>query len=241
MCLTDAYFFGGIMKIRHLFNGLSKYERGLWLCSSIIIISSFVLSSSTNYLSLIASLIGVSALIFVAKGYVIGQILTVVFSIFYGIISFYFQYYGEMITYLGMTSPIAILTVISWIKNPYGKTSEVAVNQMSKRQIAVMLSLSAVVTIIFYFILKELDTANLLISTISITTSFLASYLTLMRSSYYAVAYMANDVVLIILWVLATIMDRAYLPMIICFIMFLINDLYGFINWQKMKKRQSAY
>lgn len=31
------------------------------------------------------------------------------------------------------------------------------------------------------------------------------------------------------------------LPMILCFIMFLANDLYGFFNWHKMKKRQAKY
>lgn len=226
--------------MKNLYKNLSKFELALWLFSTIIVIGSFLLSPSNNYLTLIASLIGVTALIFVAKGYVIGQILTVVFATFYGIISFYFRYYGEMITYLGMTSPIAILTVISWIKHPYENTSEVTVSQMTKRQVAVMFGLTVIITFVFYFILKALGTANLFFSTISVATSFLASYLTFMRSSYYAVGYMANDIVLIILWGLATFTDITYLPMIICFVMFLINDLYGFFNWQKMKKRQAT-
>jgi len=240
MCLTGAYFLGGFMKIKNLYKNLSKFELALWLFSKMIVIGSFLLSSSNNYLTLIASLIGVTALIFVAKGYVIGQILTVVFAVFYGIISFYYRYYGEMITYLGMTSPIAILTVISWIKHPYEKTSEVTVSRMTKLQVAVMFGLTVILTLVFYFILKSLGTANLFFSTISVATSFLASYLTFMRSSYYAVGYMANDIVLIILWGLATFTDITYLPMITCFIMFLINDLYGFFNWQRMKKRQTT-
>lgn len=227
------------MKIKNPFKNLSKLELALWLCSVIIVTSSFWLSSSQDYLTLLSSLIGVTALIFVAKGYVIGQILTVIFAVFYGIISFHFKYYGEVITYLGMTSPIAILTVISWVKHPYEKTSEVTVNQMTKFQVAVMLGLTIIVTSAFYFILNELSTANLLFSTISVATSFIASYLTFMRSAYYAVGYMANDIVLIMLWVLATIENGAYLPMILCFVMFFINDAYGFLNWQAMRKRQA--
>lgn len=229
------------MKIKNSFKDLSKIELALWFCSVIIVTGSFLLSSSNYYLTFLASLIGVTALIFVAKGYVIGQILTIVFAFFYGIISFYFGYYGEMITYLGMTSPIAILTVISWIKHPYENTSEVTVNQMTKLQINVMFGLTVIVTGVFYFILKALGTANLFFSTVSVATSFLASYLTFMRSSYYAVGYMANDIVLIILWALATIENIKYLPMIVCFVMFFINDSYGFFNWQTMKKRQVAY
>lgn len=226
------------MTITNAFKDLSKFELMLWISSIVIVTLSFVFSPVKDYLTLIASLIGATALIFVAKGYVIGQILTVIFALFYGIISFYFQYYGEMITYLGMTAPIAILTVIQWLRHPYRETSEVVVNQMQQKQFFVMLILTIIVTVLFYFILEALHTANLFFSTVSVATSFLASYLTFMRSPYYALAYAANDIVLVILWVLATLAEISYFPMFICFVMFFINDLYGFWNWQRMQKRQ---
>lgn len=228
------------MSFRNPFRELTRFELLLWVGSIIFVTASFVLSPSNDYLTLIASIIGVTALIFVAKGYVVGQVLTVIFAVFYGIISFYFKYYGEMITYLGMTSPIAIMSVVSWLKHPYENTKEVEVNSMKNTQIVLMIVLTVVVTFVFYFILKALDTANLIVSTISVAMSFLASYLTFMRSPYYGLAYGANDVILILLWILATMKDIAYLPMVICFVMFLVNDLYGFINWNRIKKRQKT-
>lgn len=239
MCLTGAYFFGGyIMKHSNPFKDLTGLELILWITSLAAVSGSYLLSPSGDHLTLIASLIGVTALIFVSKGYVFGQILTVAFAVFYGIISFYFRYYGEMITYLCMTAPIAVLSVISWIKNPYKNSREVSVNSLSGKQRGAMLLLTPSVTVLFYFILNALGTANLLFSTISIATSFLASYLMMMRSAYYALAYAANDIVLIVLWGLAAAEDASYFPMIVCFAMFFINDFYGFVNWQKMKKRQ---
>ena len=224
------------------FYTLTKFERGLWLTSLAVTLLSYLLSylfsDSGDLLNLIASLIGVTALIFVAKGYVLGQLLTVVFSIFYGIISVLFAYYGEMITYLFMTTPMAIVAAIEWIKNPYKDTQEVKVHKVTKKQLAVMWLLAILVTVLFYFILKALNTANLFFSTLSITTSFVASYLTFLRSPYYALGYSANDIVLIILWILASVENISYLPMVACFIMFLFNDLYGFYNWSRMQKRQ---
>ena len=224
------------------FKTLTKFEKGLWLTSLTVTLLSYLLSylfsGSGDLLNLIASLIGVTALIFVAKGLVLGQLLTVVFSVFYGIISVLFSYYGEMITYLFMTTPMAIVAAIEWIKNPYKDTQEVKVHKVTKKQLAVMWLLALVVTVLFYFILKALNTANLFFSTVSITTSFVASYLTFLRSPYYALGYSANDVVLIILWILASVEDISYLPMVACFIMFLFNDLYGFYNWGRMQKRQ---
>ncbi|MBQ6796928.1 MAG: nicotinamide mononucleotide transporter [Clostridia bacterium] len=229
------------MNQQNPFGRLSKFERILWGVSVAAVALSFLAGNSGDYLTLIASLIGVTALIFVARGDVIGQVLTIIFSVFYGIISYHFSYYGEMLTYLGMTAPIAAISVITWLKNPYDKAkSEVKVAKMSRSGAAVMFILSAAVTFIFYFILRHFGNANLIPSTISVTTSFLASYLMMMRIPYYALAYAANDVVLIILWILATLSSLSYLPMVVCFLMFFINDLYGFFNWRKMMKRQAV-
>ncbi len=165
----------------------------------------------------------------------------IVFSLLYGIISFSFAYYGEMITYLGMTAPMALVALISWLRHPYnGNKAEVAVNRLSFPEILCMFALSIIVTILFYFVLAAFDTAYIIPSTLSVTTSFIAVYLTFRRSPFFALAYAANDIILLVLWSLATAKDLSYASVIICFAMFLINDLYGFINWLKMQKRQQT-
>lgn len=163
------------------------------------------------------------------------------FCILYGIISIRFHYYGEMITYVFMSLPAAIFAAVGWIKNPAQKgKNEVKVASMSKKK-WLLLSVSALlVTVGFYFILKAFGTENLIFSTLSVTTSFFAAALLFFRSPYYAVAYATNDVVLIVLWILAAIESLSSLPMVICFVAFLANDLYGFINWKRMEKRQAA-
>lgn len=228
------------MKFKNPFAELTRFELILWLTSVCTIAISAFLAGSTDFLNTIASLIGVTALIFIARGYVIGQVLVLIFSVFYGIISFFFSYYGEMITYLCMTAPMAVVSIVSWIKHPYKDSNEVEVNRVTKKQTAVMLILTVIVTIAFYFILSALNNANILFSTISVTTSFIASYLTFLRSPYYAIGYAANDLVLIVLWTLATIDSISYLPMVVCFIMFFFNDIYGFVSWRRMQQRQAA-
>ena len=225
-------------KFLNPFADLTPFERGLWCTSVAVIILSAVLMGGADLFSVIASLIGVTALIFVAKGYVIGQILTVVFAVFYGVISFGQQYFGEMITYLGMSSPMAIAAAVAWLKNPFRDTKEVAVRPMTKKTVGWLTVSTVLVTFVFYFILGAMGNASLAVSTLSVTTSFLASALTYLRSPYYALAYAANDVVLIVLWVIAAITDLSYLSMVLCFVMFLANDLYGFFNWRRMEKIQ---
>ncbi len=205
------------------------------------IVLSFCFFGGGNYLTLIASVIGVTSLIFNAKGNPTGPVLVVVFSVLYGIISFTFSYYGEMITYLGMTAPMAIVTLIVWLKNPYnGSRSEVTVNKLRRKESVLIFILTAVVTVAFYFILKAFNTANIIPSTISVSTSFLAVYLTFRRSEYFALAYAANDVVLIVMWIMATVEKLMYLSVVVCFMAFLANDIYGYISWRRMYRRQNA-
>ena len=162
-----------------------KREIALWSGSVILIVLSFLIFDRSNGLTLIASLIGVTSLIFCAKGNPVGQVLMIVFSIF-----------------------MCLLTVA--------------------------------VTVVFYFILEYFHTANMVPSTVSIATSFAAAYLTFRRSPYFALVYGMNDVVLIVLWVLAAMEETRYLSVVVCFIAFFVNDLYGYISWKKMEKRQDG-
>lgn len=217
------------------------FEALLYAFSVVVIVTMFCVFDRKNFLTLAASLIGVTSLIICAKGHPAGQVLMIVFSIIYGVVSIRVRYYGETITYVGMTLPMAVFSLVSWLRNPFEKGKrEVKVNKLSGKETAFMCLLTAVVTAAFYFILKALDTNNIVFSTISIATSFLAAYLTLRRSAFFAFAYAMNDVVLIVLWVLATIENMTYVSVAICFCVFFVNDLYCFVCWLKMKKRQHA-
>ncbi|MBE6935550.1 MAG: nicotinamide mononucleotide transporter [Ruminococcaceae bacterium] len=216
-------------------------ERLLYILSVCGILLAFGIFDRENDLSLAASLLGVTSLILNAKGHPVGQALMILFSLLYGIISYTFSYYGEMITYLGMTMPMAILALIAWIRNPFpGRHREVRIDRLRRGELPFLCLLTAFVTVLFYFVLRAFDTAHLFFSTLSVTTSFAAVYLTFRRNPYFALAYAANDVVLIVLWSLASAADFGYISVVVCFLAFLANDLYGFYNWQRMEKRQKA-
>lgn len=228
-----------IQKLSSYKNYFTKTELILWSCSVTVIAVLFFAFDRVNYMSFAASLIGATSLIFNAKGNPIGQLLAVIFSVLYGIISYSCEYYGEMLTYLGMTAPMAVISLLSWLKNPFdGSRAEVKVKRLGRGEIVLMCAVTPIITVIFYFILKFFNTANLMMSTLSVATSFLAVFLTAKRSPFFAVAYAANDIVLIIMWSMASIADMSYISVLICFVIFLANDIYGFFNWRKMEKRQ---
>ena len=223
------------------FKNLSKKERLIWIVSLVVVFISNILSDNSDLLILLAAMIGVTSLIFAAKGNVWAQILMIIFSILYGIISFRFRYWGEMITYLGMTFPMAVWSAITWIKNPSKENgSEVAIQKLHLKHWILLIFFGTVVTIGSYYILRILNTPNILFSTVSIATSFFAASLTMLRSSYYALGYALNDIILIVLWILASIQDSVYIPVVINFTIFFFNDMYGFICWRKRELKQQV-
>ncbi len=217
---------------------LTRREWVLWLGSLAAVLAANLLAGDVDPLTLAATFVGITSLIFAAKGNVWAQILMILFSVLYGVISWRFCYWGEMITYLGMTLPMAVWSTVTWLRNPAENGHEVAIQRLTGRHVLWLVIFSAAVTAAFYGVLRALDTPNLLFSTVSVATSFLAASLTMLRSSYYALGYASNDVVLIVLWLLAAMEDPAYLPVVVNFAIFLLNDLYGFFSW---KKREMLY
>ncbi len=206
----------------------------LWLVSVACVTSSYLWFGEQGLLSLVASLVGVTSLICIAKGHPIGQVLMVGFSLLYGLISYETGYYGEVATYVGMTCPMAFFSFVSWMKNRYSK-SEVRVHELTRQEVIKMCMYTLFVTVVFYYILRYFNTQNLGLSTVSVATSFMAVYLTYCRSPYYALGYACNDLVLIGLWILAF-----RVSMVVCFSIFFMNDCYGYYSWKRMYNRQKG-
>ena len=104
--------------MQKLLRYFTKAELALWGMSTVLILVSFLAFDRSNYITLTASMVGATSLIFNAKGNPIGQALMILFSLLYGLISYTFSYFGEMITYLGITAPMALFALITWLRNP---------------------------------------------------------------------------------------------------------------------------
>lgn len=137
---------------------LTKKEWIIWLGSICIVCVSNLLTTDFDLPTLVAALVGVTSLIFAAKGNVWAQILMVIFSILYGIISYRFHYWGEMITYLGMTMPMAIWSMITWLRNPSGGNGNVVkIQKLNRKHIIGLIISGVIVTAVFYYILVVFD------------------------------------------------------------------------------------
>ena len=227
--------------MKKLISSLTAFERILLIFSMIVITAAFIIFDGNDYLSFIASLVGAVSLIFCAKGHPIGQALIIIFSILYGIVAIRVKYYGELATYVLMTLPMAVYALIEWLRHPYDEeTREVEVKKIDKKDVFALVISAALVSVAFYFILGFFKTPHLPLATLSVLTSFSAVFLSAKRSPLYAVAYALNDLVLIALWALSLKENMGNISVLVCFSIFLVHDIYGFISWSQRGVKQQS-
>ena len=219
---------------------LTKFETCLCLVSVLVIVIGFCFAQEKDVLNLVSSLIGVISLIYIAKGNLFGEILSLIFGLLYAFISYQNRLFSELITYGFMYVPLTIATIVTWFRHPYKDEKTVEITKTSLKLFLLIVLLGFIVTIIFYFLLKYLNTPSLYVSTFSILTSFIASALVILRSPYYALAFALNDIVLIILWTISTISNVQNITILLCFVVFFFNDIYGFIAWNNRFKKQQG-
>ena len=217
------------------------FEKLFLLISLIIIIGCFFLGSDKNVLSLITSILGVITVIFGAKGLVLAPVINIIYNVVYILLSYTQGFYGEVLIYVFLMTPINIAMIVSWFKNKSKEDENIVeVNKLSKKEYFILFFVTILFSIGFYFILRALNTTAVFISTISLIDSFIATYLLYRRCSNYALSYIVNDIILIVLWSFAIKNNGiAYLPMILSFGVFLVNDIYGLISWKKRERKQN--
>lgn len=220
----------------------TKTEWALWLSSVTLILTTNLLFGSQSPLALTASLIGVTSLVFNAKANPIGQGLVIVFSLIYAYLALLNGYYGELLTYTLMTLPMAIFSLFSWLTHPFeGNKSQVTISRLRLKDWGQLVLCTLVVTTVFYFILAYFNTNYLLVSTLSIATSFSAVFLSYKRSPFFALAYSLNDLVLILLWLYAARQDIGQYAIVSCFVTFFVNDIYTFTSWLNLRQKQEHH
>ena len=160
---------------------------------------------------------------------------------FYGIVSFNQGYYGELLITIFLTFPIMIIGIISWLRHQDKEDDVVIISSLPKKEIVLAFSSQVILFWIYFFILKLFNTDLLVISTFSVVTSVLASYFEARRSELSLFCYIANDIIIITLWLIPIISGQTELiSVIVGPILLLINDIYGSYNWNKLKKKQKS-
>lgn len=224
--------------IKKYFEDWNKFELSFLICGLIISITSSIIFSGTIIDTLYTSLYLITALL-MSKGKVESYFVGFVSVFFYGIVSYNQGYYGELIITIFLTFPIMIIGIISWLRNQDKEKDTIIINSLSKREIVIVFLSQLLLFWIYYILLKTFNTDLLIISSISVLTSVLASYFEARRSELSLFCYIANDLVIITLWLIPILNGQTELiPVLVGPMLLLINDIYGSYNWKRLKSNQ---
>lgn len=224
--------------IKEYFKDWTKFELIFLICGLIISITSSIVFGGTIINTLYTSLYLITALL-MSKGKVESYFVGFVSVFFYAIVSYGQGYYGELIITAFLTFPIMIIGIISWLRHQDKEDDVVIVNTLPKKELIIAFGSQIILFWAYYFLLKAFHTDLLVLSSISIVTSVLASYFEARRSELSLFCYVANDFVIISLWIIPVINGQtALISVLVGPLLLLINDIYGSYNWRKLKKTQ---
>lgn len=222
--------------MNNLLKDWNKFEKTL-LFVSIILISISGIINKSKILTIITSFLMIICALTQAKGKVISQFIGVIAIILYSIVAFKNQYYGEVIIYVIVLLPMYLIGIYSWITNKNEDTNTVNQNDLSKKEWIILGTLDILLFGVLYFILKYFNTSQLIVSTLSMLASLMANYLIVRRNKYSFLFYIINDLILVILWGIPVLQgDFRLIPILIDPVLLLINDSYGWKNWNKNEK-----
>jgi nicotinamide mononucleotide transporter PnuC len=229
--------------LKRFFLGWTVFEI-IFLIASVVLPVTVGVVSGSGLLEICTSVLSLIVAIFTAKAKIEGYVLCLVSAVLYAIVSYKVQLYGETIICAVINIPVVIYGIINWARNQRKDNSKgnvVTIGWTGATEVICVVLSQIIMGVGYYFMLKAFNTENLLLSTISICTSVLAGYLVARRSQLGLFGYAVNDIVVITLWALITANgspNSAVMLVMPC--MYLINDIYGTIEWRRLKKGQKT-
>lgn len=213
----------------------------LILTGIIVVTITGILFGSPWYI-IVSTLLGLLCVFTQAKGKISTQFIGIIYFCFYIFISYTQKYYGEAILYLSIMLPMYIYGVIHWLANRDKKENVVIVkSNLSKKEWLFSSIGFVLLSVGVFFLLKVLKTSQLITSTLSFVSMLPAVYLLIRRCKWNQVAFLINDFIVPILWLVLVIQgDLSFLPMVVYHVFQITYDIYGLIEWIKLEKKQKA-
>jgi len=222
-----------------MLNNWTKFEKLFLIIGTIVAILLTIIFNGT-WAGLGTTLLYFWTALLLAKGKYACYIIGIISTFFYAYVSYSNLYYGEVIIALCCTLPLMITGLITWLRHQ-DNTNTVIIKEITKKELIIVLLSQLVMFFGYYYLLKLFNTSNLLISTISVVASIIATYLTARRCEHGFIGFIINDIILIILWSIPVINGNlSIIPVLLCPILLLINDIYGVYNWKRIKNNQES-
>lgn len=215
----------------------------IWLlvASTTILILSFLWDETA--IGLIASLSGVLCVVLVAKGKLSSYFFGVINAATYGYVAMQYGLYGEMQLNWYFYLPLQFVGFALWYKHRK-KTADNKVNgediyakRLNRKQWGVLVVLIVIGYFGYSFYLNEIGSNLAGLDGLAVVLSVFAQFLMIFRFAEQWLLWIMINVLTVVLWfVVLLTSDGNDWTMLACWIAYLVNSVYGYINWINISK-----
>lgn len=229
--------------LKRIWHEWTTFEK-IWLAVFTTINIYLFFAMEDSLIGLVSSITGMIAVVLIAKGKISNYFFGIIQSGTYAYISFSYDLYGEAMLNGLFYFPFQFIGMYLWNKNKTKESTkgeDVIVKRLNKKQ-WIQLALVIVVSSIMYaYFLHSLGGKQVRIDSIAVVLSVVAQILLVKRFVEQWILWIAVNVLSITLWaiILLTTGGNDW-SMLVMWSAFLLNSVYGYMNWMKISKRQIA-
>jgi nicotinamide mononucleotide transporter len=220
----------------------TKFEIS-WLFTFTMVNIYLFFAWSDSLIGLISSISGMLCVVLVAKGKIANYYFGIVQTLTYAYIAYGYGLYGEVMLNALFYFPIQFIGIYLWKKNKTDqgvKGEDVKVKSLTKTGWLYTVLSILILTAAYGFFLKYLGGKFVWNDSATNVLSIAAQILMLKRFAEQWLLWIAVNVLSITLWLSALISQGGNdFSMLVMWSAFLVNSIYGYVNWRKFYQKQS--
>lgn len=228
--------------IKRYFSDWTTLEKS-WVivcCSGLALCT--ILDEGTSMLGLVGSVSGAISIVLCAKGKIENYPFGLVQVAIFAYICYETRYYGQAAANIIMI-PLIIMGMITWKKNmrQEDEHTEVKARRMTPRDWVIHGVIFVVITALFSLLLIAVEGFVPVGDAIGLSLNLAAFMMQIRRYSEQWIMWIISDAWYIIMWVIALLNDNPDSSiLLISYVFYLINCIYGYYNWRKLEKKHPS-
>lgn len=239
---------GKTTTITSLLQGWTKFEL-TWLAISTAVIIAVSVTTNSSWLSFVSSIAGILCVVFAAKGKIATYYAGIIQAGTYAYISYTYALYGEAMLNALFYFPLQFVGLWLWYKHSKKKNEakqgeDVYAKRLNAKQWLILIPIIIVAVVAYAFVLSGLNAQQVRLDSAAVILSIVAQILMLLRFAEQWVLWIAVNVLSITLWTVTLIQNPegpngqgADWSLVAMWSAFLVNSIYGYINWLKLAKK----
>ncbi|QIW16575.1 nicotinamide riboside transporter pnuC [Pasteurellaceae bacterium RH1A] len=223
---------------QEFFGGWKPFEV-FWLALFVLAQIGVYIQSPDSLLGMIAGISGIICVVFVGKGKVSNYFFGLIFAYSYFYVAWGANYLGEMNTVLYVYIPAQFIGYFLWKANMQkdqgGET--VIAKSLSLKGWIILLAAISLGTLLFIQALQAAGGSSTGLDGLTTIVVVAAQLLMILRYREQWILWIGLNVLSIVLWSQA---EEGSAAMMVMYIAYLLNSVYGFYNWTKLQKPQAS-